>query len=87
MMPGMMDPEKLKLAKVVGQHITSLVRVNYETGEIYIKFDPKTPSGKEYVYDLTKQFITGLIQQLSAFFDIKGRVIEVKGHSVLSQKE
>ena len=87
MMPGMMDPEKLKQAKVVGASVTSLVRVNYETGEFYIKFEPKTAAGKQYIGDLTKQFVTGLIQQLSAFFDMKGKVLEVKGHSVLSQKE
>lgn len=76
--PGMgVDPQKLAQMQRVSQYIDGLIRVDYKEQTVSIKLSSGVPDAKALIPQLLSQFSEALAQQLSAFFAVKGEIVEV----------
>lgn len=77
MMPGMVDPKKIAQMQAVSQYIKGLIRIDYKENSIHVTMTSEHPEAAVLVPELIGQLGEALAQQLSAFFAIKGEIIEV----------
>lgn len=76
--PGMgVDPEKMAQMQKTSQHINGKIRIDYKANAVTIELSSIVPEAAAIIPDLLDQFSGALAQQLSAFFAIKGEIIEV----------
>lgn len=78
MLPGMgVDPQKMAVMQKVSQHINGVIRIDYAAKTVLLSFSSVDPEAVVLIPELLSQFSGALAQQLSAFFAIKGEIIEV----------
>ena len=72
-----MDPEKMKQVQQTSGLIRGEIRVDHKENTINLAFKTESPEAKEMLKRLLPQFSEALAQQLSAFFNIRGEIIDV----------
>jgi len=78
MIPGMgVDPAKMAEMQKISQHINGVIRVDYEAKMVTLTLSSVVPEASALLPELVGQLGGALAQQLSAFFAIKGEIIEV----------
>ena len=76
MFPGM-DPEKMKQVQQVSSQINAEMRIVYKENEMKLKLTPTTPESAAFVQKFLPSFAETITNQLEAFFNIKGEIIDV----------
>ena len=71
------DPEKMKEVQQTSSRINAEIRIMHEDHEIRLKMTPTTPEALKFVKTFLSQFAQTMASQLSAFFAIKGEIIDV----------
>ena len=78
MLPGMgVDPQKMAVMQEVSKHIDGVIRIDYAAKSVTLTLTSVVPEATALLPDLVGQLGGALAQQLSAFFAIKGEIIEV----------
>jgi len=72
-----MDPEKMKQVQQTSGLIRGEIRVDHKENTISLAFKTESPEAKEMLKRLLPQFSEALAQQLLAFFNIRGEIIDV----------
>ncbi len=76
--PGLgVDPAKMAEVQKVSQHINGKIKVDYAEKTITMGLSSIVPEAAAIIPDMLSQFAGALAQQLSAFFAIKGEIVEV----------
>jgi len=80
MMPGMggLDPQKMGQIQAVSKDIKGVIKVDKKAGTILLTLSSETTGGMEFIPNLVTQLSQALATQLTAFFSIQGRIIEVE---------
>lgn len=76
-MTSNMDPEKLAEVQKTSSRINATIRILHAEHEIRLKLVPTTPESMNFVKRFLPQFAETMAAQLSAFFEIKGEIIDV----------
>ncbi len=76
-MTSNIDPKKLAEVKNTSSRINAEIRIFHKTHEIHLKLTPTTPESTTFVKNFLPQFTETMATQLSAFFGIKGDIIDV----------
>jgi len=71
------DPEKMAAVQKTSQLINAEVRILHKEHEIHLKLVPSSPESIKFVKTFLPQFAETMATQLSAFFNIKGEIIDV----------
>lgn len=78
MIPGMgVDPAKMAEMQKISQHIDGVIRIDYAARSVTLTLSSVVPEAVALLPDLVSQLGGALAQQLSAFFAIKGEIVEV----------
>lgn len=72
-----MDPEKMKEVQAISGQIRGEIRVDHKENTINMAFKTENPDAKNMLQRLVPQFAEAMAQQLGAFFNIKGEIIDV----------
>ena len=76
-MLGGMDPKKMAKVKQTSSKINAEVRILHKEHEIHLKLVPTNPESLNFVKTFLPQFAETMANQLSAFFSIRGEIIDV----------
>lgn len=76
-MTGSIDPKKMAEVQQTSSKINAEVRILHKEHEIHLKLTPTTPESVAFVKTFLPQFAETMANQLSAFFGIKGEIIDV----------
>ena len=76
-MVNSLDPKKLAEVQQTSSRVNAEVRILHKEHEIRLKFRPTTPESMMFVKNFLPQFAETMASQLSAFFSIKGEIIDV----------
>ena len=76
-MTGNIDPQKMAEVKQTSGKINAEIRILHEQHEIRLKLTPTSPESLKFVKTFLPQFAQTMANQLSAFFAIKGELIDV----------
>jgi len=71
------DPQKMKEVQQASSRINAEIRILHEDHEIRLKLTPTTPEALSFVKTFLPQFAQTMASQLSAFFAIRGEIIDV----------
>lgn len=78
MLPGMgLDPAKMAVMQDISKHINGVIKIDYEAKSVTLLLSSSDPAASEIIPDLVDQLGGALAQQLTAFFAIKGEIIEI----------
>ncbi len=72
-----MDPEKMKEVQQISGQILGQIRIDHKESSINIAFKTENQDAKNMLKRLVPQFAEAMAQQLGAFFNIKGEIIDV----------
>lgn len=76
-MTGGLDPVKMAEVQQTSGLINAEIRILHKEHEIHIKLTPTTPESMNFVKTFVPQFAETVATQLSAFFNIRGEIIDV----------
>lgn len=76
-MTSSIDPKKMAEVQKTSGRINAEVRILHKTHEIHLKLTPTSPESLTFVKTFLPQFAETMATQLSAFFSIKGEIIDV----------
>lgn len=76
-MTSQIDPKKMAEVQQTSSRINAEVRILHKEHEIHLKLVPTTPESLAFVKNFLPQFAETMATQLSAFFSIKGEIIDV----------
>lgn len=71
------DPAKLAQAQEYGQHVKAQIRTDYDKDKVEILFSTEVPGIEEFIKQILEQFSSVLAAQLTAYFAIRGEIVEV----------
>ncbi len=72
-----MDKEKMAQVQQVSSLIQGKIKVDHKDHSINISFTTQDEKAKKMLANLVPNFAEGLAQQLGAFFNIRGEIIDV----------
>lgn len=76
-MVGSIDPQKMAEVQQTSSKINAEIRILHKEHEIQLKLVPTSPESMNFVKTFLPQFAETMANQLSAFFSIKGEIIDV----------
>lgn len=76
-MTSQLDPEKLAEVQKTSGQINAEMRILHKEHEIHLKLIPTSPESLNFVKTFLPQFAATMANQLSAFFSIRGEIIDV----------
>lgn len=76
-MTNNIDPKKMAEVQQTSSRINAEVRILHKEREIHLKLIPTDPESANFVKNFLPQFAETMATQLSAFFSIKGEIIDV----------
>lgn len=71
------DKQKMEEVKKTSTAISAEIRVDHEKHEISLKLTPTTPDSFNLVKRFIPNFADTMAAQLSTFFGIRGRIIDI----------
>lgn len=71
------DPQRMKEVQQTSGKINAEIRILHKEHEIHLKLTPTTPESLAFVKRFLPQFAETVANQLSAFFSIKGEIVDV----------
>jgi len=74
---GGVNPQQMAEMQKISQHISSEIRIDYAAKSVTISMFSAYPEAQALIPQLLDQFSGVLAQQLSAFFAIRGEIVEV----------
>ena len=72
-----LDKEKMAQIQQVSSLIRGQIKIDHKEHTINIAFSAQSPEANNLLKKLVPQFAEGLAQQLGAFFNIKGEIVDV----------
>jgi hypothetical protein len=71
------DNEQMKEGQQVSGLVNAEVKILHKEHEIHLKLTPTSPESEKFVKNFLSQFAETMATQLSAFFNIKGEIVDV----------
>ena len=73
-----LDPEKVKRVQQITKNILGEIRVDHDKKVITLAFHTTDESASKFLGRLLPQFSETLAAQLSAFFGIRGEIVDIR---------